>query len=314
MSMKQQSRAVELVFRYLCIGCAVIMMLLLAGFLVQLFLQSLEALSKFGLGFLWSSDWDQARDEFGALPSLYGTFVTTMIALVVAVPASFLIAMCLVEVSHPTLSRPMSQAVDLLAAVPSIIYGMWGLFVLVPIMETTVQPFLANTLGLSVLTLFSEPDKSGINLFTAGVVLAVMILPYMTAIMRDTFRMVPSVVKESAYGSGATTWEVTRDITMRYGMQGMLGAFFLGLGRAIGETMAVLFIIGNVNEIPGSLFNAGATIASTLANNFGEAEDGKMLRPVLFLLAFVLLLVTLVIQLLAQWWLSHVKKKTGGGL
>lgn len=249
---------------------------------------------------------------YGAASSVYGTLATTLIAMLIAVPLSFITALFLVELATPWVGNVMSQALDLLAAVPSIIFGMWGLFVFVPFMQAHFQPILAKTLGF--LPFFRSPESSagGQCVFTAGVVLALMILPFVCAITRDVFKMVPSVVKESAYGMGATTWEVTFDVTMRYGMQGLLGAVFLGLGRAIGETMAVLFIIGNSPSIAASLFAPGNTIASALANYFQEADG--LFKSALFLLGLALLTITFAIQIVAQMWLNQVRRKAGGGL
>lgn len=308
-------------FTGLTLVSACVVVVLMAGFLAQLLISSMPAMREFGLAFIWSTDWispvtgadgSVRGDVYGAWPALYGTLVTTIVAMVVALPSAFLISMFLVEVAPPAFSKPMSQALDLLAAVPSVIYGMWGFFILAPVIQDVIRPFVTSVLGF--VPFLAEPANSKVqtNLLTAGLVLALMILPYISAIMRDTFRMVPAVVKESAYGAGATTWEVTRDITLRYGMQGMIGSFFLGLGRALGETMAVLFIIGNVYAVNTSLFEPGSTIASTLANKFGEAQG--LQRSSLFYLALLLLLITLTLQIVAQWWLAHVKKKAGGGL
>jgi phosphate transport system permease protein len=228
-----------------------------------------------------------------------------------AVPLSFVIALFLVEMAHPLLSGIVGQAIDLLAAIPSIIYGMWGLFILAPFMQDHVQPVLGKYLGF--LPLFKGPPM-GIGMFTAGVILALMILPFIAAVMRDVFRMVPPVVKESAYGVGSTTWEVTRKVTMKYGLQGILGGLFLGLGRAIGETMAVTFVIGNSHHISASLFESGNSIASTLANEFAEAVSQPIFNSTLIELGLVLFLVTFAIQVLAQLWLNKVRKSAGGGL
>ncbi len=300
-----------MLFRHLTLISAVMIIIIMAGFFVQLLFHSLPAIEKFGISFFFRNEWDPVRLEFGAAGPLYGTLVTTLIAMLIAVPLSFVIALFLVEIAPPHLSRIISQAIDLLAAVPSIIYGMWGLFYFVPFMQNHVQPFLADTLYLKHIPLFSGPQM-GFGLLTAGLILALMVLPFITAVMRDVFRMVPSVVKESAYGAGATTWEVTFDVTMRYGMQGLLGAVFLGLGRAIGETMAVLFIIGNSPEISTSLFSSGTTISAILANKFAEAEG--IYKNVLFELGLTLLVITLLIQVAAQWWLNKVRKSSGGGL
>lgn len=298
-------------FKALALGSALLVIFLMAGFFIQLLAHSSPAIAKYGLKFVWSDCWDPVKQEFGAAGAIYGTLITTVIAMAIAVPASFLIAMFLVELAHPLVGRIAGQAIDLLAAVPSIIYGMWGLFVFVPFMQSSVQPFLAETLRLDALPFFKGPAM-GFGLLTAGIVLAFMILPFVSAVMRDVFRMVPPVVKEAAYGTGATTWEVTCDVTMRYGMQGLLGAVFLGLGRAIGETMAVLFIIGNTPEISISLFGSGSTISSLLANKFGEAEG--LCKSALFELGLILLAMTFVIQVVAQYWLNRVRKSAGGGL
>ena len=229
--------------------------------------------------------------------------------MLIAVPFSFLIALFLVELANPLLGKIIGQAIELLAAIPSIIYGMWGLFVFVPFMQNYVQPFLADTLKLRFLPFFQGP-QTGFGILTAGIVLALMILPFISAVMRDVFKMVPPVLKESAYGCGATTWEVTYDVTMKYGMQGLLGAVFLGLGRAVGETMAVLFIIGNTPRLSMSLFESGTTISATLANNFAEA--GGLFKSVLFEMGLVLLLITFLIQVAAQFWLNRVRSRFGG--
>ena len=290
---------------------ALLIVILMIAFFFQLGWASWPSIQQFGLRFLWSAEWNPTTNEYGAAACLYGTFMTTIIALIIAVPLSFLIAFFLVELANPSFSKIMGQAIDLLAAVPSIVYGMWGLFFVVPFMQRTIMPFLSDTLHLKWIPLFAG-NQSGIGVFTASVVLSIMILPFITAIIRDVFRAVPPVVKESAYGVGATRWEVARDITLRYGMQGILGGIFLGLGRAIGETMAVLFIIGNSPQISSSFYAPGATIASMLANNFGEATG--IFRSALFELGLILLIITLLIQVAAQWWLARIRKQTGGGL
>lgn len=202
----------------------------------------------------------------------------------------------------------LSQALDLLAAIPSVIYGMWGLFILVPLMQDHVQPFLSETLGLGKIPCFGV-DGNGFGLLTASLILALMILPYMSAVMRNVFKMTPGMLRESAYGIGCTRWETAKDIVMRYGIRGLLGGVFIGLGRALGETMAVLFVVGNVVEIPESLYGSTTTIAATLANNFAEA-DGIM-RSVLFALGLILLLLALGVQVLAQYYLMMTGSKRG---
>jgi len=227
--------------------------------------------------------------------------------MVLAVPLSLVIALFLVELAPPALSKPVGYAIELLAAIPSIIYGMWGLFVFAPFMSAYIQPALAGYFGF--LPLFSGPPM-GIGMLSAGIILALMILPYISAVMREVFSMVPAVVKESAYGMGATTWEVTYKVTVRYGLRGLLGASFLGLGRAIGETMAVTFVIGNDHRLGLSLFSPGNTIASTLANEFAEASAPIYLSS-LMELGLILFLITLLIQMLAQLWLHRLQKGTG---
>ena len=289
------------IFRIAAAGAAALAVLLTLAFFVQLSVHSIPAFREFGIRFLWSTEWDTSSMQFGAASAIYGTLVTTIIALLIAVPTAFLTALFLVEIAPPGISRILGCALDLLAAIPSVIYGMWGLFVFVPFMQEPVQPFLSDTLHLSVIPLFDGPI-TGFGFLSAGFVLALMSLPFISAIMRDVFRMVPSVVKESAYGIGATTWETARDVTMRYGMQGLLGAVFLGLGRAI----------GNSETISASLYESGATIASVLANKFAEAEG--LSKSSLFALGLILLCITFAIQIFAQLWLNRIRKNAGGGL
>lgn len=296
------------IFRRITAACALLTVLLTVGFFGQLLWYSMPSIREFSWKFLISSEWDPVQNLYGALPAICGTLLTTGLAIVIAVPLSFIIAMFLVEFAPPVVSRPIEYAIDLLAAIPSIIYGMWGLFVLVPFMQKYIQPFLAKTLHLDVLPFF-KGGFMGIGFLTSGLILALMILPFICAVMRDVFRMVPPMLKESAFGAGATSWEVTFDITMRYGGRGLLGAVFLGLGRAVGETMAVLFVIGNIQQVPKSLFDAGTTIAATLANNFAEAEG--IFKSVLFELGLILLVISFLIQVGAQYWLNLVNKKMG---
>ncbi len=299
------------IFKWFTLICAWLIIFLMVGFFIQLFWRAFPAIQQFGFRFLVSTEWDPVKNIYGAAPAIYGTLVTTIIAMAIAAPLSFVIALFLVELAPPALGRILEYAVDLLAAIPSIIYGMWGFFVFVPFMQKYVQPFLADTLHLKSIPLFAG-NQMGSGFLTAGLVLALMVLPFISAVMRDVFRMVPSVVKESAYGVGSTTWEVTSCVTMRYGMQGLLGALFLGLGRAVGETMAVLFIIGNIPQIKASLFAGGATISSILANNFAESEG--IFKSALFELGLILLAISFIIQVIAQYWLNRVRKSTGGGL
>lgn len=307
--MKKKNKG-DMLFSFLSAFCAVIVGVLVIAIFYELIVNSKLSIEKFGWRFLWSQEWDPVREEFGALSSIYGTLVSTAIAMVIAVPMSVVIALFLVELAHPLVSKVIGTALELLAAVPSIIYGMWGLFVFAPIMAEHVQPVLAKMGGN--LPLFQGPPM-GIGMLTAGLILALMILPFISSVTRDVFQMVPSVVKESAYGVGATTWEVTRKVTLRYGMQGVIGACLLGLGRALGETMAVTFVIGNNHNISASLFSAGNSIASTLANEFTEASEPLYLSS-LIELGLVLFVMTFSIQLIAQLWLRRLRKTSGGGL
>ena len=300
----------DLVYRTVAVGAAALVLILMAGLMLELTVNSWPSIRKFGVGFLGSTSWNPVTEEFGALSSIFGTLMSTVIAMIIAVPLSLLIALFLVELAPPVISKPVGYAIELLAAVPSIIFGMWGLFVFAPFMADHVQPVLRDKLGF--LPLFDGPPM-GIGMLTAGIILALMVLPFITAVVRDVFRMVPPVVKEASYGMGSTTWEVTRKVTVKYGFSGLLGAVFLGLGRAVGETMAVTFVIGNSHDVSSSLFAAGNSIASTLANEFTEASEPVYMSS-LIELGLVLFVMTLLIQIAAQLWIRHVAKKAGGGL
>lgn len=295
---------------------AALSLLLVAGILGQLCIHSADTWQHFGLSFLWNSNWDPSIDAYGALPHILGTLLTTMLSLLLAIPLSFAVALLITE-APACLNRPLSHCVDLLAAIPSVIYGMWGLFVLVPIMQDDIQPFLSETLGLIHLPggtwlLGEEGCGSGFGFLTAGVILALMVLPYMCAVMRDVFCMTPPMLKESAYGLGCTRLEVTRDVVVRYGIRGIIGGIFIGMGRAMGETMAVLFVIGNLMENPTGLFSCGTTIAATLANNFAEATG--LQQSALFALGLVLLLMSFGIQLITRYYLCLSTSTLGKNL
>lgn len=289
-------------FRWLTAVCAALLPLLVLGLLVELVWHSWPAIRRFGVHFLVSQTWNPVLQEFGAASSIYGTLVSTIIAMLIAVPLSLVIALFLVELAPPAVSRLVGGVIELLAAIPSIIYGMWGLFVFAPFMAQYVQPFLARVLGF--LPLFQGPPR-GIGMLTAGIILALMILPFICAVTRDVFHLVPGVLKESAYGMGATTWEVTYKVTIPYGLAGIAGAAFLGLGRALGETMAITFVIGNDHRIAASLFAAGNSIASTLANEFSEASEPLYLSALVFL-GLVLFLITFLVQVGSQWMLRRM--------
>jgi phosphate transport system permease protein len=302
-----RSRFSDAAFRVLVRVCAVILVISVAGIVIELLRASSLSIEKFGLGFLVSQSWNPVTEDFGALSSIFGTLVSTAIAMLLAVPLSLLLALFLVELAHPVVGRIVGGAIELLAAIPSIIYGMWGLFVFAPFMADHVQPAIQGVAG--GLPLFQGPPM-GIGILTAGIILALMILPFIAAVMRDVFQMAPAVTKESAYGLGSTTIEVARSVTIPYGMQGLIGACFLGLGRAVGETMAVTFVIGNNHSISSSLFDVGSSIASTLANEFSEASEPVYLSA-LMELGLVLFAITLVIQIIAQFWLKRMASRTG---
>jgi len=298
------------IFRWTAAFDSALILILIVGILIQLIIGSNLSLKKFGVGFLFSNAWNPVTGNFGAASSIFGTLVSTFIAMVIALPLSLAIALFLVELAPPWISNPVGSAIELLAAIPSIIYGMWGLFVFAPFMANTIQPFIGIHLGF--LPFFKGPPM-GIGMLTAGLILALMILPFISAVMRDVFQMVPAVVKESAFGMGATIWEVTSHVTVRYGMRGLVGATFLGLARAIGETMAVTFVIGNNHSISASLFEPGNSIASTLANEFTEASDPLYLSS-LIELGLVLFIITLAIQIITQLWMRRFNKEMGRSL
>jgi phosphate transport system permease protein len=290
-------------FRWITIACAASTLLLVGALLWNLIEHAWPSISRFGFGFVTSSQWNPVKSEYGAASSIYGTLVSTAIALILALPISLAIALFLTTYAPPSVARVVGTCVELLAAIPSIIYGMWGLFVFAPFMQNTLQPWLAKLPG----PLFSGAPL-GVGMLTAGIILALMILPFLTAVMRDVFAMTPPVLMESAAGMGSTSWEVTRHISIPFGLRGLVGATFLGLGRAIGETMAVTFVIGNSHRIAGSLFAPGNTIASTLANEFNEA-DSPLLEAALIELGLILFVITLIIQILAQLWLRSLQKQ-----
>jgi len=298
------------VFRAATLLAASLIGVVIAAILAVLVARSMPSLREFGIGFLFDASWNPVTQRFGALSTIFGTLLSTAIAMALAVPMALVIALFLVEIAPPWLSRLVGGAIELLAAVPSIIYGMWGLFVFAPFMASHVQPFLKKAGG--GLPLFAGPPM-GLGMLTAGIILALMILPFVASVTRDVFRMVPGVVKESAYGMGSTTWEVASKVTVRYGIKGVVGATLLGLGRAIGETMAVTFVIGNDHRISPSLFAAGNTIASSLANEFAEATDALYVSS-LFELGLVLFLLTFVIQALGQLLVSRMRRRMGAGL
>jgi phosphate transport system permease protein len=291
---------------------ALLTLVLLGGIIVSLFVNSLPTIQKFGFAFLWTSEWNPPAEKFGALVPIYGTLVTSLIALIIAVPVSFGIALFLTELSPAWLRRPLGTAIELLAAIPSIVYGMWGLLVFVPIFAKYVQPFLGATLGKVPLigALFAGPPL-GIGLLSAGIILAIMIIPFIAAVMRDVFEVTPPMLKESAYGLGATTWEVVWNVVLPYTKVGVIGGVMLGLGRALGETMAVTFVIGNTNFLDSvSLNMPGNSITSALANEFAEATPG-LHTSALIELGLILFFITFVVLAFSKILLLKLAKHEG---
>lgn len=290
---------------------ALSVLIALLGIIISLFINAWPALNKFGIDFFFTTEWDIINGEFGGLIAIYGTIVTSLIALLIAVPLSFGIAVFLTELCPSALRRPLGTAVELLAAVPSIIYGMFGLFIFAPIFADYIQPALAVTLGqIPGLGILFSGAFNGIGILCAGLILAMMILPFIASVMRDVFEIVPPVLKESAYGIGCTTWEVVRNVVLPYTKAGVIGGIMLGLGRALGETMAVTFVIGNAHRLSASLFAPGNSIASTLANEFGEAELGPHYSS-LFALGLALFMITFIVLAIAKWMLINMEKKQG---
>jgi len=307
----RKQRLQDFIFHKVTLTFASLVLVVLAGIIISLIITSWPTFAKYGPGFFFHNEWDVVNSEFGGLDSIYGTLVTAFIALLIAVPVSFGISVFLTEMCPSWLKRPLGTAVELLAAVPSIIYGMFGLFVFAPVFGEYVQPFLTSTLGqLPVIGILFKGAPNGIGLLTAALILAFMIIPFITSVMRDVFEIVPPVLKEAAYGIGCTTWEVVTRVVLPYTRTGVVGGIMLGLGRALGETMAVTFVIGNAHRISPSLFSPGSSIASTLANEFGEAEPGLHYSS-LFALGLTLFIITLFVLALAKWMLINMEKNQG---
>jgi phosphate transport system permease protein len=293
-------------------GAAWLTLLLLVGIIVSLVHGAMPAIREFGLGFLVSKDWDPVELKFGGLVMIYGTLMTSFIALLIAVPVSFGIAMFLTELSPKWLKRPLGVAIELLAAVPSIVYGMWGLLVFGPILATYVQqPLQGAFSGVPVLgPLFAGPPV-GIGILSAGIILAIMVIPFIASVMRDVFETTPPMLKESAYGLGSTTWEVVSKVVLPYTKTGVVGAIMLGLGRALGETMAVTFVIGNFNQLDSlSLFEAANSITSALANEFAEAGEGLHQASLIYL-GLILFFITFCVLALSKLLLARMRKGEG---
>ncbi|WP_371868571.1 phosphate ABC transporter permease subunit PstC [Telluria aromaticivorans] len=304
-------RIQDFLFHKLTLVFAASVLMVLLGIIISLTLGAWPALRAFGPGFIPRVEWDPVGQQFGAMIAIGGTLATSIIALAVAVPISFGIALFLTEICPVWLRRPMGTAVELLAGVPSIIYGMWGFFVFAPIFSNYAQPLLAGTLGqLPVIGALFQGPHTGLGILTAGLILAIMIIPFIASVMRDVFEIVPAVLKESAYGLGCTKWEVACKVVLPYTRNGVVGGVMLGLGRALGETMAVTFVIGNAHRLSWSMFAAGSSISSTLANEFGEAEKALHVSS-LYALGLILFAITFVVLAAAKLMLIGMERQEG---
>jgi phosphate transport system permease protein len=298
-------------FHAVTFGFAALVMLILTGIVLSLLINAWPSLAHFGPGFITRVEWDPVNQEYGAMIAIAGTVVTSFIALLIAFPVSFGIALFLTEICPSWLRRPLGTSVELLAGVPSIIYGMWGLFVFVPLFGEYIQPALKATLGqIPVLGQLFQGPTMGIGILTAGIILSVMIIPFIASVMRDVFETCPAVLKESAYALGCTRWEVVRKVVLPYTRIGVVGGVMLGLGRALGETMAVTFVIGNAHHLSWSIFAPGNSIASTLANEFAEAEAGLHMSS-LFALGLILFVITFIVLAIAKYMLAQMSKDEG---
>ncbi|WP_346780695.1 phosphate ABC transporter permease PstC [Trinickia sp. Y13] len=302
----------DFIFGNLARLAAIVTLVLLGGIIVSLIVESLPTIQKFGMRFLWTSDWDPPSDVYGALVPIYGTIATSIIALIIAVPVSFGIALFLTELSPVWLRRPLGIAIELLAAIPSIVYGMWGLLVFSPIFATYFEAPLGAALGpLPIIGALFKGPPIGIGILCAGVILAIMIIPYIASVMRDVFEVTPVLLKESAYGIGCTTWEVMWKIVLPFTKSGVIGGVMLGLGRALGETMAVTFVIGNTNLLDNvSLFSPGNSITSALANEFAEAGPG-LHTSALMELGLILFVITFIVLAISKLMLLRLQKAEG---
>ena len=298
-------------FRWIVGTAGVFVLVSLVAAALSMFWGGRAAFEKFGPGFLWTDAWDPVGQQFGALVPIYGTVVTALLAMLIAVPVSFGIAMFLTEIAPKWMRGPVGAAIELLAGIPSIIYGMWGLFVLVPVLSEHVYPWVDERMGTwPVVGRFFAGPPMGLGMGTAGIVLAIMVIPFIASVMREVFLTVPGRLKESAYALGSTRWEVVWDVVLPYTRSAVIGGIFLGLGRALGETMAVTFVLGNAHELTASLLMPGNSIAATIANEFAEA-DSEMYRSSLIALGFVLFLVTFTVLTIARLMLRQLARKEG---
>jgi len=307
----RRQQILDPLFRHITRFFAFLVFSILAAIVVSLFVGALPAIKAFGPGFLTSAEWNPVTEKFGALVAITGTLATSVIALLIGIPVSFGIALFLTEMSPRWLKRPLGIAIELLAGIPSIIYGMWGLFVFAPAFGDHVEPWLNEHIGpLPFIGPMFQGPPMGIGLLTAGIILAIMIIPFIASVMRDVFEVVPALLKESAYGLGATTWEVVWNVVLPYTKAGVVGAVMLGLGRALGETMAITFVIGNAHEISRSLLMPGNSISSALANEFTEA-DGVLHTASLIELGLILFVITFIVLALAKLLLIQLSKREG---
>jgi phosphate transport system permease protein len=298
-------------FRIVTRAAAFLVLIMLSGVIVSLILGSLPALRAFGFDFIATQSWNPVTEKFGALAAIYGTIVTSLIAMVIGIPVSIGIAIFLTELAPKWLRQPIATAIELLAGIPSILYGIWGLFVFAPFLQRTVQPAIISTFsGVPGLNkLFAGPPY-GIGVFTAGLILAIMVLPFITAITRDVFMQVPPMLREAAFGMGCTTWEVVRQVVIPYARVGIVGGVMLGLGRALGETMAVTFVIGNAHRISASILAPGTTISASIANEFTEAV-GDLYTSSLIALGLLLFVITFTVLAAARYMLMRMARRMG---
>lgn len=309
-SIARRQRFQDVLFHRVTQSFSLLVLIALMGIIVSLFINAWPTFQKFGFNFIWRVEWDIINEEFGAAIAIVGTIASASIAMLIAVPLAFGIALFLTETCPVWLRRPLGTAVELLAAVPSIIYGMFGLFVFAPLFADYFQVPVQNVLGgMPLVGFLFGGSTNGFGILAAGIVLAFMVLPFVAAVMRDVFEIVPPILRESAYGLGCTTWEVVRNVVLPYTQKGVIGGIMLGLGRALGETMAVTFVIGNANRMPTSLFSPGTSIASTLANEFGEAADFHL--STLFALGFLLFVITFLVLSAAKILMMRAEKAKG---
>jgi phosphate transport system permease protein len=307
----QRLRVTDNLFHGITRSSALFVLLILSGVILALVIGSLPALQKFGFAFVYTEVWNPVTEEFGALAPIYGTLVTSIIAMIIAVPVGIMVAFFLTELCPAWLRRPIAIAIELLAGIPSIIYGIWGLFVFAPFLQKYIQPFLIDTFGnVPGLSSIFEGPPYGIGILTAGLILAIMVLPFITAISRDVFDSVPPVLKEAAYGLGCTKWEVFRHVILPYTRVGVIGGVMLGLGRALGETMAVTFVIGNAHKISASILQPGTTISAAIANEFTEAVS-DLYTSSLTALGLILFVITFFVLAAARYMLARIQKRAG---